>query len=632
MRKFFNLIVSRSWLAEILSFLGASVYFYQLCYYADYQYSVLDEGLYLYKGLLFASGKYAPFQEYGPWTNQMPLSFLIPGWVQVIFGPGLQTGRYFAIALAVLMLVALWLTSRRLGGSWLAALSVWVFALNPATSKLFSMFISQGMVACLLMWIMWLVLGAERRRWQIVLGGLVAGILVMARINMIPLLFLLVLYIWWERGWKDALWILLAEAVVVIATHAAYWPGILQIWAKWLPDAITPFLAPWRPPLDSTPTWNPDNPFGYRIASFFLAFRYHFVAMIGPVAACLLWPKRENWKNNHYRISVFLLVLFFTLFAVHAWASLANDYCVFCFPTYSAFYSGIGLLLLAATAKSWRWDAGRLRWIIIIGVMAGLLGGMAYSAERLVDDLLGPAFFRRLLEIPLPRIRNGQLLAGQAQLWQVIANRLGIGYETIKEWTLATTPLILGGGLGILIAIVSSVVSTQVRKRQGIQTRAILALCILLGLGFIFLPTSFLGNSYTDYDCHPGELNAYATAGTHLAGSIPPGSTVYWAGYSPTLLLYLKDINIYPAQLNMAYSYRKGHDSDALQRYGWWNSTLAQQWAREADFILITQRNYNPDNWMGKYLNSGVFNELPPTVPVAICQDNSYIRIFQRKP
>jgi hypothetical protein len=264
--------------------------------------------------------------------------------------------------------------------------------------------------------------------------------------------------------------------------------------------------------------------------------------------------------------------------------------------------------------------------------MAGLLGGMAYSAERLVDDLLGPAFFRRLLEIPLPRIRNGQLLAGQAQLWQVIANRLGIGYETIKEWTLATTPLILGGGLGILIAIVSSVVSTQVRKRQGIQTRAILALCILLGLGFIFLPTSFLGNSYTDYDCHPGELNAYATAGTHLAGSIPPGSTVYWAGYSPTLLLYLKDINIYPAQLNMAYSYRKGHDSDALQRYGWWNSTLAQQWAREADFILITQRNYNPDNWMGKYLNSGVFNELPPTVPVAICQDNSYIRIFQRKP
>ena len=51
---------------------------------------VLDEGLYFEKGYLFAQGKYEPFEDYGPLTNHMPLSFMIPGWAQNIFGAGLR--------------------------------------------------------------------------------------------------------------------------------------------------------------------------------------------------------------------------------------------------------------------------------------------------------------------------------------------------------------------------------------------------------------------------------------------------------------------------------------------------------------------------------------------------------------
>jgi hypothetical protein len=51
----------------------------------------------------------------------MPLAFLIPGFAQVLFGPGLRTGRYLAIVLGGLMLLGLYLSTRRLAGKWWAA-------------------------------------------------------------------------------------------------------------------------------------------------------------------------------------------------------------------------------------------------------------------------------------------------------------------------------------------------------------------------------------------------------------------------------------------------------------------------------------------------------------------------------
>ena len=125
----------RPWLAEILAGLAGVTYIVQAFIYAHTQFSVLDEGAYLVKGYLFATGQYTPFQDYGPWTNHMPLSFLIPGWVQAIFEPGLRTGRYFSIFLGIVLLLGLWWVTRRLGGRWWAAGAVWAIALNPALDK-----------------------------------------------------------------------------------------------------------------------------------------------------------------------------------------------------------------------------------------------------------------------------------------------------------------------------------------------------------------------------------------------------------------------------------------------------------------------------------------------------------------
>jgi hypothetical protein len=633
-RQIYDWTRERAWLPIMLSLAGVFVYFFQLWHYAHMQYSVLDEGNYLYKGFLFATGRYVPFQDYGIWTNQMPLAFLIPGWAETVFGPGLRTGRYFAIVLAILMLVGLWLTSRRLGGNWMSLAVVWAVVLNPATTRMYSMFISQGLVACLLVWVMFFTLGADRRLWHLILGGLLAGVVVMTRINMLPVLALLILYVWWERGWKAALWVGGAELLVFGSVHAAYWPDILKIWARWLPGGLFPFLSPWLPP-PNIPTWNPDAPLAFRIASFFLAFRFHFVALTGAVVAWLLWPRRLAWKaESHFRVAVFLSVLLLTLMALHFWAALGNDYCVFCFPTYTAFYSSLGLLLVSMTWSHWRQSLPLWRRVLAGTVMVGLLMGMAYSAEKILDTMFGDSFIKNLIALPIPRLSGGRILEGQAKLWAYFANRFHLSYETIYHATQTIFPLVLALVAGILILTIAAIISRRLVARTPTPgwTRGILGLLLFLTLGYVAAPSTLLGNGYQGYDCSGDQIAANEKVGEQLAQVIPPGSRVYWNGYSPASLTYLPDARIYPSQLNLTYSFRISDDPENLVRYGWWNQVLGYRWLSETDFVLITERNYKKNTWQTQILESSKYEELAPTSLTALCQNDSYIRIFRRKP
>jgi hypothetical protein len=114
-------------LADGLALLGGIFYLYQSWNFAHQQSSFLDEGKYLIPGYFYATGRSWPFQDFGFWTNQMPLAYLIPGIIQVVFGPGLRTGRYFAVVLGLLMLLGMWITARRLGGRWWAAATVLIW-------------------------------------------------------------------------------------------------------------------------------------------------------------------------------------------------------------------------------------------------------------------------------------------------------------------------------------------------------------------------------------------------------------------------------------------------------------------------------------------------------------------------
>lgn len=108
-------------IASLISLTGLLVNLTGSINLASSQHSIIDKGLILYNGALFANNICHPFQDYGPRTLFGPLSYLIPGYKQLWFGPGLRTGRTFSIIVGILALVELWITARRLTGNWWAA-------------------------------------------------------------------------------------------------------------------------------------------------------------------------------------------------------------------------------------------------------------------------------------------------------------------------------------------------------------------------------------------------------------------------------------------------------------------------------------------------------------------------------
>ena len=167
MQKFVKKIYEIQWLPAALTAAGYLAYIFNALNIARTKTSFLDEGLYLVKGLLFATGKYIPFQDYGPWTNHMPFIFFIHGYIQKWFGPGLPAARYFMIVLGLVTLTAMFVLAKRWGGKWWAVAVIWAMVLNPAEVKFHTLAISEGVVAPMMAWMFVLLLGPNRPRWQV---------------------------------------------------------------------------------------------------------------------------------------------------------------------------------------------------------------------------------------------------------------------------------------------------------------------------------------------------------------------------------------------------------------------------------------------------------------------------------
>ena len=614
--------------ANLVSVVGGIVYLVQSWLYAKTQASLLDEGAYLYKGFLFSIGRYWPYQDYGPWTNHMPLSFLIPGYTQLFFGPGLRTGRYLSILFGLLTILGLWIVIRRLGGYWWAALAVWAVALNPAVIKLYSLANTQSLIACMLVWVLVLTVGGDRPLWQLFVGSGLAGVMLVTRVNLFPVLILLVLYIYWEYGWRVGLLSTLSGLIPVVIVHAIYWPGIIKIWAHWIPRGLTPFLDPWRYPAEAIPSWNPSPNLSTRMLSFFQGFRFHFVALFGALIALLLWrgaQKRES--NRQFRTIIFIGSLFGLLIILHIWASLGKNYCVFCYPVYLSFFISLGFILTAVAFVYWDQTLAIWRQVLIGVIILILAAGIGYGASPEIGDNLMP-----LLSISVPRVRAMQLLPGSVELGGLIQNYFRLTAEQYEQVMRAILPSVIGLLIGVLV-ILSSVLIYQWRTRRDRHSGVswgVIALVLLLVIGYIFAPTVVFAGGYNTYDCGGDVIRGYESAGKHLRAVIPANSLVYWEGGNSVIpMLYLEDVEIFPAQINGDYSFRLGGASEELEKFGFWSEELALQWAEEADYILIEERFYT--GWLKELVESDNYDELEPTEPILSCRRNSAIHIFRKK-
>jgi hypothetical protein len=614
-----NSFLSRQWLTriqwpELIALLGLILYTIQALVYAHLLLPNLDEGSYLYKGYLLAEGLYKPFQPYGFWINKMYLSFFIWGWVQALFMPGLLAPRYVAVFLSVLSLLGLWIVSRRMGNRWLAAIAVWVLALDPTLIGTYSTARSQVLVICMLTWVLVFSLGAERPVWQIVGSAFLTGIMILTRENMVFIIPLLILYIFWQHGRKKGFLTLITIFVVLFIGHIIYWPGIMYLWERWLPASLLHFLGQTSPDLGksiltSSASW------AARLNSLSQAIRIQFIPFIGSIIVLLVWPKREAWKTSaHFRAAVFLGVLFFILLITHAWASIGDNYCVFCLSDYIAFWGNVGLLLVVVSISAWNKTPSLFAKVAIVATVLAATTAIGYALFAQIGS--------GLLNMPLPRLRAGHLLPGWASLWQVLSNKYHIVYADARGYI----PAIAGLVVGILLLIISFIIFRHHPYRKTMYFASFVAYGFLI-LGLVLLP--LLTWTYEVDICQTDVLSSYGKIGAQLASIAPPGTKIYLDGtLTDVTLLYTHSADILLPQLNDYNSLRIGGDPDQELRNGFWNEQIGLQWRNTADVFVIEEDRMS--GWKD-YLTPDKFEQIPLSPTLFTCSTDANILLFKRK-
>lgn len=611
-------LISIPWLPTALTVAGFAAYVLEAIETARTKTSFLDEGLYVYKGWLFATGKYVPFQDYGLWTNHAVLSFLIPGYIQKWFGPGLDVARYFMIFLAILTLLGMWVFARRWGGRWWAAAAVWVIALNPAEVKVYTLALSEGLIAVMLAWMLVLAVGIKRPLWQIMLGSGLAGLMILTRENMIFVLPLLFLYLLWQYGWKTG-FLGLASGLLVFAIGTLwYWPDVLYLWSVRLPlpAAAAEVLSEYQPPASA---------YGQRVIEieaanlyrtflyFWLTFRLHFVTLVSAVAVWLLWPAPTKLRlTGRVRAAIFLSVLLLVLLGAHMQASLGGDFCVSCILLYVGYFDFVGFLLLAVAYRFLVKELSPFRRTLILVLVAIAIISMGATAHEDVSS----AFARTMIE-RLDRV----------YLWNAMLNVTGLPHLMLFRVSF----VLLVSLLAVALFAIGLLWTRRFYPDRRTWSRrvGVIGLNAFLILGLILSPTKVLGKGNDFFDCDGSNvLASYERAGEYLRSIIPPGSQVYWDGRINAIFLYLPDVKVYPPQLNHLHSYFVGGDADELLRIGLWNDELARQWLDEADYVLV-EAGLQQD-WLMQILDSDKYEKLKGSPKAERCRWQSAILVYKR--
>jgi hypothetical protein len=604
-------LTSISGLPIFLTAAGFLAYVIQAVEIARTTTSFLDEGLYLYKGYLFATGQQIPFADYGVWTNHAILSFLIPGYIQKWFGPGLETGRYFMIFLSLFTLLGLWIFAKRWGNAWWAVGAVWVMALNPAEIKIHTLAISEGLVAALLVWIILLVVGEGRPLWQILLGAALMAPLVLTRENMAFVPPIVLLYVFWQHGWKAGLLSSVCAGTLFLAGNVFYFPENLKFWAIRAPDSLFTFLREWQMPGDvrGAEIPEPEESNLYRmILYFWLTFRLHFVSLVSAVTVWLLLPYHiARPLSERMRAVIFLSVLLLVLYVAHVQVAFFGEFCISCILLYVGYFDFLGLMLLVIAAPLLLKQLTPVRQTVVFAAIALVILGIGFSSHEDLSSDFAKAMIERL---------DG------TYLWGALIHYIDLPHLLLFRVTFVLL-------VSVIVIAIGAIAFLLIHRRFNGNQIGILALNSFLILGLILSPTKALGAGSDFFDCAGTDVFAsYERAGAELSQVIEPGSKIYWEGRLLAIFLYMPDVNIYAPQMNHIHSYFVGGNADTLLRYSQWNDELARQWLEQADYILVqnTEKVYLTD----EMLESGEYVKVMSAPRAERCRWQSAIQVYQR--
>lgn len=610
-KSFQNIYLPR--LLAILSGLFLLVRSFQ---YANILPARLDESLYLYKGYLFANGVYKPFEPYGLWTNKNPLGFLIPGWFQLIFGTGLRSGRLLSILLGLLTILAVWIVVKRFTNEWFAFFAVAAIGLNPFYAWTFAQFISQSLVAALLAWMLVFTLGKDKPIEQIILGTIFSVLIVQVRQNMLPIIPFLIFYIYWENGKKAGTISLLTSLLSFTGLTVLYWPEIIRNYLVVIPDFVISFAKEISYIPDANRVVSNQISSIERLYAFTQGLRIHLFEVLGVLFSSIWILLPTNKKKKSFKSVLFLFITFIILFLAHLWAAIFNNYCVYCFSNYLAFFGVLGIVLFASCVYEQEEKIPAFWQILGVIFLLLLCTGAGFSIYQDSGHVL--------MELEIPRIKNLAFEPGSVELWTMLSNKFGLTYNELE----IIIPTAFGFLFGLLFLGITAVWRKFQKKTFSFLTIGTVVLALLGSTATFPLTEQQYGAALKT--CSGNSISTYEAIGEYLDSTIDPNSKVWWWGLSGQIILsYMDDIQIYPPQLNYMFNYLEGGTSDELYQHGYWNEELALEWLAEADYAIVENSTFSGD--IVKWIDAKQFDELPHTIPINQCSPNDYFRIFRRK-
>jgi hypothetical protein len=424
----------------------------------------------------------------------------------------------------------------------------------------------------------------------------------MTRINTLPILVLMVVYTFWQHGWRKGLSTAFGGLLVGTVILALFWPGVLKFISTWIPEGwlafVDPFRSPWSqqhvpPEFSYFPLldWlgNPDATQWYGVKAFAGAINYNLIPFMVVAATLFFWPRRQSWVSyQHRRLSVTLLITWLVMAGMHIWVALSGRSChFFCLAGYFTFFNFIALLLLPASYSSWRRYPNGWRNILAIGVLFGFVYQTLLTAGYRQTWLFSKWY--KFMHTEIPRFSDGKILwEERGILLSLIEHITKLDYKFLVE----VLPQYLYWILLIILVfgIVPLIHRSKWRHVRGPVSAAWLTYVVFLGAAILLGPTPIFTPETNVVSCEDSVIESHEEVGAQLAELIEPGSLVYQDLTSNMLFLYLPEIEIFPPQLNIGFNYvpdSTPSESDEIYRFSYWDYYLKQDWLDQANILLI---------------------------------------------
>lgn len=610
-----------------LSLIALVIFVVRGLYYVNHQAINMDEGTYLLKGRYYLEGTYRPYEIGGPVTNKGVFSFWILGLSQLI-APGILSGRLFALFLSTAMLIVMWLIIRRFSNQTWAAGILLLFAANGYWVSVCARALTQPVTSALIVFSVYFLTIKSAKAWHLTLGLVLGVVLSLTRQNLLPFYVFGIVFVVWQYGFKKAWFPIAVSAGLFLLVNAIYWPDMYRY--MWRPmiriageilDAVLP--GTWQQVASSSASEMGEPAMAY--GSNFVRQPWNIFYTVGiyivPVSFALTFLICGNWakasKSEHFKTFVFLYVSFIVLFLIHLMAVLNNNVLIFSFPMYPSFFLPLGLLIIPWSVAWMNTSDNLIRNILLSLTGVFISTGVGLALHRTYSD--------RLMFMTVPRVRNMHILPGTTELWRTLENKFRLGYDNL-EYILAT---VYGFMVGVCIIIICYILYRILRNKDTKYTFALIFVTLTLSLCVLYSPSNYLSGFSSTTVCEDSPVQRMEVVSSSLAEIIPPGSLVYWEYHQPTLFLYLKDIRLFPLQLNNYFYKQVGGDPGVLNTSNLWNDEIAREWIQQADFVLLSE---NAAKVWEPRMNSdyyGMFDKLGETEDLNTCEDRSFLHVYK---